>query len=71
MKAISFVFAILESIIGVGGIVLLINTVSADANALKALIACVMFMVGSVLAAGSWVRALNIPIKPDTKNTTV
>ena len=68
MKSIAFVFAILETIVGVGGMVLLIQTISTDANALKALIACILFVIGSVLAAGSWVRALNIPINPETRN---
>lgn len=71
MKSIAFIFAILETIVGVGGIALLINTISTDANALKALIACVLFMVGSVLAAGSWVKALNITITPNVKETTI
>lgn len=67
MRPIAFVFAILETIVGVGGIALLVNTIATDANSLKALIACVLFMFGSVLAAGSWVRALNIPITPNIK----
>ena len=71
MRSIAFVFAILETVVGVGGIALLINTMSTDANALKALIACVLFMVGSVLAAGSWVRALNIPVIPNIKEGKV
>lgn len=70
MKPIAFIFAILETIVCVGASALLINTISTDANALKALIACVLFMVGSVLAAGSWVRALNIPVTPNFKETT-
>ena len=65
MKPIAFILAILETIVGFAGIALLVNTISTDANSLKALIACVLFMVGSVLAAGSWVRALNIPITPN------
>ena len=67
MKFVAFILAILETAVGVGGIALLISTISADANGIKCLIACLMFMVGSVMAAGSWVKALNIPITPNIK----
>ncbi len=60
-----FILAILASAVAVAGMFLLINNISASASAVTSLIACLMFMGGSVLAADSWVKALKITITPN------
>ena len=67
MKSVAFFIAVLASIASVGGIAFLIMTVSADADPIKALIGCVVFFGGSILAASNWVKAFNIKITPETK----
>lgn len=60
-----FIFAILASFSAVAGIALLVSNISGNANAVVSLAGCLLFVVGSVLAADNWVKALKIKITPN------